>query len=137
MSDETQPYSGIKSLGQQVKTFEGFDVFPTAKGIESVTLMSNELIAYCPITQQIDFYSVEISYRPHQRILESKTFKLYLHSFVDKGVFGEHLAAKMCHDLVQTLEPDDLTVTLVQNPRGGISIKTVANSSRFTSEVKG
>ncbi len=60
-----------------------------------VEFSTDELTAFCPVTGQPDFYALTLSYRPAERLLESKALKLYLWGFRDKGAFAEDLAATM------------------------------------------
>jgi 7-cyano-7-deazaguanine reductase len=90
-----------------------------------VELSTNELTATCPVTGQPDFYELKLSYRPGERLLESKAMKLYLWGFRDKGMFAEDLAATLLKDLVAACDPVEMTVDLTQQVRGGLKIRTV------------
>lgn len=90
-----------------------------------VEFSTNELTAICPVTGQPDFYELELSYRPGERLLESKAMKLYLWSFRDRGMFAEDLAATFLKDLVAACDPVEMTVDLIQQVRGGLKIRTV------------
>ena len=48
-----------------------------------------EFTSLCPITGQPDFAEIRISYIPSQRMVESKSLKLYLFSFRNHGDFHE------------------------------------------------
>ena len=48
-----------------------------------------EFTSLCPITGQPDFATVYISYVPAERMVESKSLKLYLYSFRNHGDFHE------------------------------------------------
>ena len=54
-----------------------------------VRLVCPEFTALCPITGQPDFAHLVIDYVPTKRIVESKSFKLYLASFRNRGAFHE------------------------------------------------
>ena len=73
-------------------------------------------------------YVATIEYEPDQLCLESKSLKLYLASFRNEGVFCEALAVQIRDDVAQALalEPERVTVTLVQKARGGITITATA-----------
>ena len=73
-------------------------------------------------------YVATIEYEPEQLCLESKSLKLYLASFRNEGVFCEALAVQIRDDVAQALElePERVTVTLVQKARGGITITATA-----------
>ena len=90
-----------------------------------VEFSTNELTAICPVTEQPDFYELKLSYRPGTRLLESKAMKLYLWGFRDRGMFAEDLAATLLEDLIAACEPEEMTVDLTQQVRGGLQIRTV------------
>jgi 7-cyano-7-deazaguanine reductase len=90
-----------------------------------VELTTDELTAICPVTGQPDFYDLKLSYRPKERLLESKAMKLYLWGFRNEGAFAEDLAATLLADLVAACEPVEMTVDLTQRVRGGLQIRTV------------
>jgi 7-cyano-7-deazaguanine reductase len=90
-----------------------------------VEFSTDELTAFCPVTGQPDFYVLRLSYRPAERLLESKALKLYLWGFRDKGAFAEDLAATILDDLAAACEPRGMTVDLTQKVRGGLELRTV------------
>jgi 7-cyano-7-deazaguanine reductase len=51
--------------------------------------------------------------------------KLYLWSFRDRGIFAEDLAATLLKDLVTACDPDEMTIDLIQQVRGGLQLRTV------------
>lgn len=106
---------------------EGLDTVPWNHGDTDavVEFTTNELTAMCPVTGQPDFYDLKLSYRPKERLLESKAMKLYLWGFRDKGAFAEDLAATLLKDLVAACDPAEMTVDLTQRVRGGLEIRTV------------
>jgi 7-cyano-7-deazaguanine reductase len=88
----------------------------------TVTLVCPEFTCICPITGQPDFATITIRYIPDQRILESKSLKLYLWSYRQEGAFHEHVTNQILDDLVEALNPTYCHVTGAFNVRGGISI---------------
>ena len=103
--------------------YAGLETVPNP-GVAAVELRSDELTAVCPITGQPDLYTVSIEYRPGAHIVESKSLKLYLNGFRGEGIFCEALAVRIRDDIAAAVElpPDAVQVTLVQKPRGGITI---------------
>lgn len=103
--------------------YAGLETFANP-GVTTVELLSDELTAVCPITNQADFYTATIQYRPGQRCLESKSLKIYLSRFREQGAFCEQLAVQIRDEVaaVLELEKSDVNVKLVQKPRGGITI---------------
>jgi 7-cyano-7-deazaguanine reductase len=113
-------------------TAEQLDVVPWSHGNTDavVEFTTNELTATCPITGQPDFYELKLSYRPKGWLIESKALKLYLWGFRDKGTFAEDLAATLLKDLVGACDPQEMTVDLMQQVRGGLKIRTVVRHRR-------
>lgn len=105
---------------------EQLETFPTPDGVQYVTFETTELTAFCPITHQPDFYRVFIEFAPRERCLESKSLKLYLMSFRERGMFAEALSAELADALYQRLEPKVITVTVHQQPRGGLELTASA-----------
>ena len=83
--------------------------------------------ALCPITGQPDFAEIRISYLPDQRMVESKSLKLYLFSFRNHGSFHEDCVNIIMKDLIRLMDPKYIEVTGIFVPRGGISIYPYAN----------
>jgi 7-cyano-7-deazaguanine reductase len=107
--------------------YAGLESFPNP-GVTRVVMESDELTAVCPITGQPDLYRATIDYAPDGLCLESKSVKLYLMRFRNEGCFAEALAVQIRDDVAAALELDAgrVTVTLVQKPRGGITITASA-----------
>ena len=92
-----------------------------------VTLDCPEFTTLCPKTGQPDFGHIIIRYIPNERLVESKSLKLYLFSFRENGDFHEDVTNIICRDLVRLMQPRYLEVQGLFNPRGGISILPFAN----------
>ena len=105
------------------EAYAGLETFPNP-GVEVVELVSDELTAVCPITNQPDFYTARIEYRPQELCLESKSLKIYLSRFRDQGAFCEALTVQIRDEVatVLALESKDVSVSLRQKARGGITI---------------
>jgi len=87
-----------------------------------VTLNADEFTSLCPITKQPDFGTLIINYIPHIKMVESKSLKLYLFSFINSGEFHEDVVNKIGKDLVALMAPKYLEVVGLFYPRGNISI---------------
>ncbi|MCY1689632.1 preQ(1) synthase [Exiguobacterium sp. SL14] len=86
-----------------------------------------EFTSLCPITNQPDFATIYISYIPDEKLVESKSLKLYLFSFRNHGDFHENCINVIGKDLVKLMEPRYLEVWGKFTPRGGISIDPYYN----------
>ncbi len=89
-----------------------------------------EFTTLCPITGQPDFGEIRIGYIPDERLVESKSLKLYLFSFRNHGDFHEDCVNIIMKDLIKLLNPKYIEVTGFFVPRGGISIYPYANYGR-------
>ncbi len=92
----------------------------------TVTLRTREFTCVCPLTGQPDFAELTIRYVPDKLILESKSLKVYLQSFRDKGTFHEHVANVILDDVVGALAPRWCKITADFAVRGGIAISVDA-----------
>lgn len=92
-----------------------------------VTLHCPEFTSLCPKTGQPDFATIIISYIPGERMVESKSLKLYLFSFRNHGDFHEDCINIIMNDLIKLMAPKYIEVTGIFTPRGGISIYPFAN----------
>lgn len=102
------------------------ECFAAPAGCTRVRFSTDELTSLCPVTSQPDLSSVMIDYEPDEWCVESKSLKLYLWSFRDRAVFAEALAAEIADEIMTTARPRQVTVTLTQRPRGGITIEATA-----------
>ena len=89
-----------------------------------------EFTSLCPITGQPDFATVTISYVPDEKLVESKSLKLYLFSFRNHGDFHEDCINIIMEDLIRLMEPKYIEVWGRFYPRGGISIDPYCNYGR-------
>ena len=118
---------GLTVLGQTVRhAVDHLECFDAPEYVSSVRLTSHEVMSLCPVTEQPDISSLVIDYRPDGRCIESKSLKLFLWAFRDRRVFCEALAAEIAAEVVRTADPHEVTVTLTQQPRGGIVIEATA-----------
>lgn len=92
-----------------------------------VTFDCPEFTTLCPKTGQPDFGHVYITYIPRERMVESKSLKLYLFSFRNHGDFHEDCVNIIMKDLARLMDPKYIEVRGVFLPRGGISIYPFAN----------
>ncbi len=98
-----------------------------------VTFDCPEFTTLCPKTGQPDFGRIFINYIPDERMVESKSLKLYLFSFRNHGDFHEDVVNIILNDLVELMDPKYIEVYGRFNPRGGICIYPFANHARENS----
>ena len=95
-----------------------------------VTFHCPEFTTLCPKTGQPDFATIVISYIPRERMVESKSLKLYLFSFRNHGDFHEDCVNMIMKDLIKLMDPKYIEVWGKFLPRGGISIDPYCNYGR-------
>jgi 7-cyano-7-deazaguanine reductase len=101
------------------KTIETF-VSAASTTVSSVEFECKELTANCPVTMQPDVYTVVIHYDPRELFIETKSLKLYLWTFRNRGIFAEDIADEIVNHLFDAVNPFFVTVQLKQQARGGI-----------------
>jgi 7-cyano-7-deazaguanine reductase len=119
-------------LGGKAKPVKNLEAFPnrTPDRYYLVTLETDEFTCVCPATGQPDFATIRVEYVPDQKIVESKSYKLYIWSYRDEGVFHEHVVNQILDDLVEALDPHWCRVSGVFNVRGGIGIAVEAEDTK-------
>lgn len=104
------------------------DTFATAGQLDRIVFETTELTAICPVTDGPDIYDATISYTPAERCIETKSLKLFLETFRNRGIFAEHLAPLIAGHLDAAVDVA-VHVELQQHARGGI-VTTVSATSR-------
>ena len=99
--------------------YAGLETFPNP-GVTRVEMISDELTAVCPVTEQPDLYVARMEYWPGELCIESKSLKLYLSGYRNERHFCEALAVKIRDDVAE------VRVTLEQKARGGIVIRAIS-----------
>lgn len=129
---EPSDLDGLTVLGRGAKPSKRLETFPNHDPERNyiVRLETDEFTCVCPATGQPDFATLTVEYIPDQKILESKSFKLYLWSYRNEGVFHEHVTNKILEDLVAALEPRWCRVRGAFRVRGGIAITVEAEHGR-------
>ena len=81
-----------------------------------------EFTTLCPITGQPDFAHLVIDYVPKDRLVESKSLKLFFASFRNHGAFHEDCTVSIAHRLIDAMAPVWLRIGGYWYPRGGMPI---------------
>jgi 7-cyano-7-deazaguanine reductase len=108
------------------KLLEAFDNKNPGK-VAWTTFVCTEFTSLCPKTGQPDFAKIFINYIASDKMVESKSLKLYLFSYRNHGDFHEDCVQKICDDLVKLMKPKYLEVIGEFTPRGGIAIYPYAS----------
>ncbi len=91
-----------------------------------VEIVTDEFTAVCPWSGLPDFGRLTIRYVPQERVLELKSFKYYLHSYRNVGIYQEHATNRILQDLVAATAPRWMELVLDYNIRGGVHTTATA-----------
>ena len=80
------------------------------------------------VQNQPDFADVFITFYPKNKIIELKSLKLYVQHLRDIVVSYERLINVFYDHLIDVYEPERVRLTMICNPRGGISSKLTIDS---------
>src|SRR4051794_17242023 len=79
-----------------------------------------EFTCLCPRSGFPDFATIRIKYVPDRFCVELKSLKLYINGFRDKKVFHEDVTNVILQDLLDLLDPFEITVVGDFTVRGNI-----------------
>lgn len=79
-----------------------------------------EFTSLCPKTGQPDFATIILEYIPDKLCVELKSYKIYLTSFRNDGIFYESVTNLILDDLVEVCKPRYMKIIAEFNVRGGI-----------------
>lgn len=113
---KSQELEGITLLGNQKTKYpddyapEVLETFENKHPENDYFVKFNapEFTSLCPITGQPDFATIYISYVPGERMVESKSLKLYLYSFRNHGDFHEDCMNIIMKDLIKLMDQNTL-----------------------------
>lgn len=91
-----------------------------------IEFVAPEFTSVCPMTGLPDFGTITVRYVPDQRCIELRSFKYYLFTYRNAGVFYEQLVNRICDDIAAAVQPRRLTVVGDFNARGGITARVTA-----------
>jgi 7-cyano-7-deazaguanine reductase len=99
------------------------ETVPARPGLVEASATIEVLVSWCPVTHQIDYYlPVEITYAPRERLVESKSLKLYGEWFLTRAMFAEALAVEIAEDVHKATDAHWVRVKVYQAVRGGIRL---------------
>lgn len=119
---DTRDYSVIKS-----ELLETFNYENQRKDI-TVKIETNEFSAVCPWSGLPDFGHILVEYIPNKLILELKSFKYYLYTYRNVGIYQEHAINHIFEDVKKKIKPKYLKTTLTYHIRGGIKTTVIRES---------
>ena len=99
------------------------EIFPNPNPERDYTIVhaAPEFTSLCPKTGQPDFATITLKYIPDKVCVELKSYKFYLQSYRNDGIYFEGVTNKILDDLVEVCKPRYMFITAEFNVRGGIS----------------
>jgi len=115
--DRRYDVQGLSAI--DVKALETFPYEYPGKDI-IVAIDTDEFTAVCPWSGLPDFATIRVEYIPSRSVIELRSFKYYLLSYRNVGIYQEHLVNRVLEDLVRRAKPKWMKVTADYRIRGGI-----------------
>ncbi len=119
------PFEGVEALTPEVLETFPYE-YPVREAL--VEIETDEWSCVCPFSGLPDYGTLAVSYVPSDVCIELKSFKYYLTSFRNVGIYQEHAANRVLEDLVACCAPRWMEVELDYRLRGGIhTVVTVSH----------
>ncbi len=79
-----------------------------------------EFMSLCPRSGYPDFATIYLEYIPNEYVVELKAIKLYINSFMFRGISHESVANEIYEVLDRKLSPKQMKIVADFNPRGNV-----------------
>lgn len=86
----------------------------------TINVETDEFTAVCPWSGLPDFATIKVDYIPDKVCIELRSFKYYLLSYRNVGIYQEHAVNRILDDLVACAAPKWMTVAADYKIRGGV-----------------
>lgn len=91
-----------------------------------INIDTDEFTAVCPFSGLPDFATINVNYVPKKDLIELRSFKYYLLSYRNVGMYQEHVVNRILSDLVKCCKPKWMQVVADYKIRGGVHTVTTA-----------
>ncbi len=106
--------------------FPAIETWPNQFPGYEIVIDVPEFTSVCPKTGLPDFGVLTLRYEPDRKCLELKSFKEYLFTYRNLGIFQENIVNQVLRDVVKAAKPVWAEVTGDFRARGGISTRVIA-----------
>jgi 7-cyano-7-deazaguanine reductase len=110
--------------------FPEIETWPNQFPRYEIVIDDPEFTSVCPKTGLPDFGVITLRYQPGKVCLELKSYKEYLQSYRNLGIFQENVINRVLEDVVRWAKPVWAEVKGDFRPRGGISTTVIARWPR-------
>ncbi len=120
-------------MGKKKKTYKDVDT-SILKGLPNPDVKSYEVkikqpeLTFLGVYSQPDFATLYVLMYPNGKVVELKSFKLYLQQYRDIIISYERLLNVIYDNMIEVYNPQRLRLVLDCNPRGGISSRLSIDS---------
>jgi 7-cyano-7-deazaguanine reductase len=101
--------------------FPAIETWPNQFPGYEIVIDDPEFTSVCPKTGLPDFGTITLRYMPRAACLELKSYKEYLFTYRNLGIFQENVVNRVLDDVVSACSPVWAVVTGAFRPRGGIA----------------
>ncbi len=109
-------YPENPSTGEELEFFEN----PAPHRDYVIQHVAEEFTSVCPMTGHPDFATVVLTYIADAQCVELKSYKLYLQSFRNRGIFYEAVTNEILDHLSEACKPRWMRIETRWTGRGGI-----------------
>ena len=102
-------------------TFPSIETWPNQFAGYEVVIENPEFTSVCPKTGLPDSGIITLRYMPRQSCLELKSYKEYLFTYRNLGIFQENVVNQVLEDVVNACNPIWAVVRGDFRPRGGLT----------------
>ena len=110
--------------------FPEIETWPNQFPAYEILIDVPEFTSVCPKTGLPDFGVLKVRYMPDKLCLELKSFKEYLFTYRNLGIFQENIVNRVLQDVVSAARPVWAEVMGEFRPRGGIGTVVTARWPR-------
>ena len=101
--------------------FPAIETWPNQFAGYEIVIDNPEFTSVCPKTGLPDFGVITLRYMPRESCLELKSYKEYLFSYRNLGIFQENIVNQVLEDVVKACNPVWAFVRGDFRPRGGLT----------------
>ena len=89
-----------------------------------IDISTDEFTSVCPYSGLPDFGTIRVQYIPGKDCIELRSYKYYLLTYRNVGIYQEHVVNRILNDLVKASKPKWMHVTADFKVRGGVHTVT-------------
>ena len=108
-----------------------FDILPVKGHDLAVEWVYPEFQSICPVSGRHDQGTLKLTYKPKEKLFESKSVRDYLRLWRNLSIWQEHVTEEIADILYRTADPVGLVIEIEWTPRGGIYARTISRKGDF------